>query len=155
MHPVVWIFGIPGSGKTTIAQKVAVRLATTKHPSMVLDADEMRQGLCSGLGYESDDRLENVRRIAEVAKIVSGVCPVVCCAVTPERRMRAKVREILDPAQLTMVCLVCSPAEGERRGKPMWKDSHFDQPHPSENLLVMSSQDSPELIVSELMDHIG
>ena len=60
---IIWFTGLSGSGKSTIADNVKKRLDKTEK-IVVLDGDELRKGLCSGLGYSLEDREENIRRIA-------------------------------------------------------------------------------------------
>jgi adenylyl-sulfate kinase len=69
---VVWLTGLSGAGKTTIARTVEARLNGMGAPVFVLDGDELRSGLCRDLGYSAADRHENVRRAAEAAKLVAG-----------------------------------------------------------------------------------
>lgn len=68
----VWLTGLSGSGKSTIAHELARKLTELGKFAYVLDADNVRHGLNSDLGYTDDDRAENVRRIAEVAKLFAG-----------------------------------------------------------------------------------
>jgi adenylylsulfate kinase len=91
---VVWLTGLPSSGKSTIAAALAARLATDGQPVEVLDGDVVRAELCADLGYSRADRNENVKRIGYVAALLAGhgvvaVCPV----VSPYRSARDAVRE--------------------------------------------------------------
>ena len=63
----VWLTGLSGSGKSTIATELARELLNTSRLSYILDADNLRHGLNSNLGFSDDDRIENIRRMAEVA----------------------------------------------------------------------------------------
>jgi len=75
----IWLTGLSGAGKTTIGQAVVTRLNELEVPSTLLDSDSLRLGLCADLGYDEEDRAENVRRVAEVAALMrtAGICPVV------------------------------------------------------------------------------
>ena len=66
---VFWLFGRSGAGKTTLAQLLRTGMADRNLPVIYLDGDEMRSTLCSDLGFKSEARLENHRRIAEIARL--------------------------------------------------------------------------------------
>ena len=89
----LWLTGLSGSGKSTIARLAAGRLRDQGHRVEVLDGDDVRQNLCAGLGFSREDRAENVRRIAFVADLLSrnGVLTFVA-AVSPFRAGRADAR---------------------------------------------------------------
>ena len=93
---VVWLTGLSGAGKTTIAQQVATRVRASGRPVQVLDGDDLRRNLNQGLGFSRADRDTNIRRIAYVAKLLadSGVV-VVVAAISPYRSVRAEAREPL------------------------------------------------------------
>lgn len=91
---VVWLTGLPGSGKSTIAQAVEENLHRAGLQTMVLDGDNLRHGLCADLGFSIDDRNENVRRAGEVAKLFLLQGAIVLVAlVSPMREAREKVRK--------------------------------------------------------------
>lgn len=93
---VVWLTGLPSSGKSTIAALVDRRLAAAGRHTMVLDGDVVRRGLCADLGFSPEDRAENVRRIGEVARLFADTGVVVLVAViAPYEDDRARVRERL------------------------------------------------------------
>ncbi len=91
--PVLWFTGLSGSGKTTTARCVEAILRERGVRTELLDGDELRETICRGLGFAREDRLENIRRIAYVAKLLSrnGVT-VLVSAITPYREMRDYVR---------------------------------------------------------------
>lgn len=93
---VVWLTGLSGSGKTTVALGLERRLHQLGVLTQVLDGDNIRTGLNCNLGFSQEDRFENIRRIAETAKLFAQ-CGVVtiCCFVSPEREMRANARQIV------------------------------------------------------------
>jgi len=90
----VWFTGLPSSGKTTLANLLQKELDELGFPVEVLDGDEVRQRLTKGLGFTKEDRDENIRRIAYVAKLLTRVGAVaITAAISPyrEARERAKV----------------------------------------------------------------
>lgn len=93
---VLWLYGLSGSGKSTIAAALDRELHAAGRLTKVLDGDNVRTGLNKNLGFSDDDRLENIRRVAEVAKLFaeSGLITVVSL-ITPKRELRTLVREIL------------------------------------------------------------
>lgn len=105
---IIWIFGLPSAGKSTLAQRVHIRLAAKGEPSLLLDGDDLRRGLCEGLGFSDRDREENLRRAAEVAALGarSGVSSVVAM-ITPLNTQRAIISRILSGFPLHWVWLSC------------------------------------------------
>jgi adenylylsulfate kinase len=93
---VVWLTGLSGAGKSTISNALNRELAKAGVSCFVLDGDDMRSGLNSDLGFSAEDRQENVRRIAHVAKLVSSHGhTVVVAAITPSHAMRSIARSIV------------------------------------------------------------
>lgn len=93
---VYWIFGLSGSGKSSIADAVEDHLFHREYKTAILDGDSIRTGLCSDLGFEQPDRQENIRRVAETAKLFAnnGVITL-CCFITPLNKQREMVEAIL------------------------------------------------------------
>ena len=89
----VWLTGLSGSGKSTVAAELERRLVASGRPAYLLDGDNLRHGLNADLGFSAEDRAENVRRVGEVAKLIAdaGVVAVVSL-VSPYHADRAKVR---------------------------------------------------------------
>jgi len=93
---VVWLTGLSGSGKSTIAAAVERELFTAGHFVVLLDGDNVRTGLCGDLGFSLEDRKENIRRIAETAKLfVAAGAQVLCSFVSPTREIRAMAKDIV------------------------------------------------------------
>jgi adenylylsulfate kinase len=91
-----WLTGLSGAGKSTLARALFSRLKERGHLGYVLDGDEMREGLCSDLGYSPEARAENNRRLAEVAKLMNraGV-HVIVAAISPGATSRALAHQIV------------------------------------------------------------
>jgi bifunctional enzyme CysN/CysC len=94
---VLWFTGLPGSGKSTIANLVEVGLHARGAHTVLLDGDNVRHGLNRDLGFTEPDRVENVRRIGEVAKLMTEAGLIVLCSfISPFSAERRMVRELLD-----------------------------------------------------------
>ena len=93
---VIWFTGLSGSGKTTLATALEKNLYEDGFLTQILDGDNIRSGINNNLGFSPEDRMENVRRIAEVAKLLlnSGVI-CICAFVSPTEDIRNLVREIV------------------------------------------------------------
>ncbi len=108
---VLWFTGLSGSGKSTIANLVESRLWANGIHTILLDGDNVRHGLNKDLGFSSEDRVENIRRIGEVAKLMTQAGLVVLCSfISPFRAERRMVRELLD-AQEFLEIYVATPLE--------------------------------------------
>ena len=95
---VLWLYGLSGSGKSTVANEVERVLHGEGRMTVILDGDNLRTGLNGNLGFSDDDRTENVRRVAETAKLLAGQGIIVLVSViTPLRRHRAAAKEIIGP----------------------------------------------------------
>ncbi|AWN46562.1 adenylyl-sulfate kinase [Methylobacterium terrae] len=95
---ILWMTGLSGSGKSTIAGRVEEALWQRGHHTMLLDGDNLRFGLNKDLGFTAADRIENVRRTAEVAKLmVEAGLMVICSLISPFRRERMLARELVGP----------------------------------------------------------
>ncbi|MTB53946.1 adenylyl-sulfate kinase [Lewinella sp. W8] len=93
---VVWLTGLSGSGKSTIAAAVERQLFSEGKFVVLLDGDNVRTGLCGDLGFSLEDRRENIRRIAETAKLFVGAGALVLCSfVSPTRTIRSVARNIV------------------------------------------------------------
>lgn len=92
----LWLTGLSGSGKTTIAKGLEKKLHEAGYFAVVLDGDNIRTGINNNLGFEEADRTENIRRIAEVSKLFvqTGVVTI-NCFVSPTREMRNMASEII------------------------------------------------------------
>jgi adenylylsulfate kinase len=126
--PVIWLTGLSGSGKSTIANELALRLHNSGKLAYILDGDNIRSGLNSDLGFTDDDRKENIRRIAEVAKLLSDSGVIVITAfISPfiEERQRAKeiIGEDFTEVYLSTSLEVCE----SRDPKGLYKKARLGQ----------------------------
>jgi adenylyl-sulfate kinase len=100
----VWLTGLSGSGKSTVAMRVERLLVSSGRPAYVLDGDNLRLGLNADLGFSDEDRRENVRRVGEVARLLAdaGVVALVP-VISPFRAGRDAVRAMHDAAGVPFV----------------------------------------------------
>lgn len=93
---VLWFTGYSGAGKSTIANKVETRLYELAHHTHLLDGDNVRQGLCRDLGFTESDRVENIRRVGEVARLMLEAGLIVLTAfISPFRAERRMARSLV------------------------------------------------------------
>jgi len=94
---IVWFTGLSGSGKSTLAHAVEETLHQQGCRTFVLDGDNVRHGLCGDLGFSSKDRIENIRRIGEMAKLFMEAGVIVLTAfISPYRADRERVRGMVE-----------------------------------------------------------
>ncbi len=158
---VLWFYGLSGSGKSTIAIELERQLHEAGKVVKVLDGDNVRSGLNKNLGFSDDDRRENIRRIAEVAKLFAdaGIITLVSF-ITPKRELRAIAREVIGPDDLTLAYVKASFEVCQQRDpKGLYakvaagqvkqftgKDSGFEEP---------STEDGDTVIDTEAQDLAG
>ena len=93
---VIWFTGLSGSGKSTIAKHLEKLLFNNNFTTSILDGDNVRSGLTKGLSFSEEDRIENIRRIAEVSKLfVENGIICLCCFVSPTKDIRSLAKEIV------------------------------------------------------------
>jgi bifunctional enzyme CysN/CysC len=113
---VVWLTGLPGSGKSTIGSIVERQLFAAGVQTMLLDGDHVRHGLSGDLGFSETDRSENIRRVGEVARLFFEQGSVVVCTfVSPYRRDRERVRSLFPAGSFHEVFIDCPVEECMRR----------------------------------------
>ena len=92
----IWMSGLSGSGKSTIANQLEHTLNSLGYHTYILDGDNTRLGLNKGLGFSEEDRIENIRRVAEVAKILNDAGLIVICSfISPFEKNRTQAKEII------------------------------------------------------------
>lgn len=120
---ILWFTGLSGAGKSTLAHAVEERLHQMGCRTFVLDGDNVRHGLCGDLGFDPQDRVENIRRIGEVARLFMEAGIIVMTAfISPYRADRAKVRSMVQPGEFVEIYCQC-PVEvcEERDVKGLYK----------------------------------
>jgi bifunctional enzyme CysN/CysC len=112
----LWFTGLPGAGKSTVADMVERKLHTLGHHTMMIDGDNIRQGINRDLGFSEEDRAENIRRAAEVAKLmVDAGLIVLCCFITPYGSDRQMARAIVGAEHFVEVFVDTPISECVRR----------------------------------------
>lgn len=162
---VIWFTGLSGSGKSTIANALEIALFEQGKRTYILDGDNVRQGLNKDLGFKDADRVENIRRIAEVAKLMADAGLIVMTAfISPFEREREMAKELIGSANFIEV-YVKTPLEvcEKRDVKGLYKkaragllpnmsgiDSPYEEPtNPS--FVVDASETELKVIVDKLM----
>ena len=164
---VLWLYGLSGSGKSTIANEVERALHAEGRMTVILDGDNLRTGLNRNLGFTDEDRTENVRRVAETAKLFAsqGIITIVS-VITPLRRHRAAAAEIVGPdfheiyvkadfatcAGRDPKGLYAKAAEG-KIGQFTGKDSGFEEPE-SAALVLDTQTQSVEQCAADLLGYL-
>jgi bifunctional enzyme CysN/CysC len=148
---VIWFTGLSGSGKSTIANALEKALHAQGKRTYILDGDNIRQGLNKDLGFTDADRVENIRRIAEVAKLMMDAGMIVLTAfISPFRREREMARELIGPDNFIEVYVNTSLAVCEQRDvKGLYKKARSDQ---LPNMSGISSPYEPPLAAQLVLD---
>ena len=166
---VIWMYGLSGSGKSTLANLLERRLHEQGKMVKVLDGDNVRSGLNSNLGFSDEDRLENIRRVAEVAKLFaeSGIVTVTSF-ITPNNELRDLAREVIGDNDLLEVYVKASfETCAERDPKGLYakvkagevkqftgKDSAFEEPSRPDLIIdteTLSEDDAREQLFAAVL----
>jgi len=147
---VLWLTGLSGAGKTTIARRVERRLFEAGVHTMLLDGDTLRHGLNGDLGFSPADRAENIRRVGEVARLFFAQGAIVLCTfVSPYREDRARVRALLPEGRFVEI-FVDAPLDELRRRDPKGLYARADRGE-VENLTGVSAPyeapEAPEMVL--------
>ena len=112
----IWLTGLSGAGKSTIAFELEQQLVSLGHACYVLDGDNIRHGLACDLGFDKKDRRENIRRVAHVAQLMNDAGLIVITAlISPMLEDRAMAREIVGPGNFIETYLSASVDTCARR----------------------------------------
>jgi bifunctional enzyme CysN/CysC len=113
---VLWLTGLSGAGKSTIANHIETRLTAQGRHTYLLDGDNVRNGLNKDLGFTAQDRVENIRRVAEVARLMVDAGLIVLVSfISPFRSERRMARDLFAPGEFFEVFIDTPLAEAERR----------------------------------------
>jgi bifunctional enzyme CysN/CysC len=113
---VLWFTGLSGAGKSTIANLVEKKLAAMGRHTFLLDGDNVRHGLNKDLGFTEADRIENIRRVGEVAKLMADAGLIVLTAfISPFRAEREMVRRMMNDGEFIEIFVDTPLAEAETR----------------------------------------
>ncbi|MEL7687403.1 sulfate adenylyltransferase subunit CysN [Citromicrobium bathyomarinum] len=166
---VLWFTGLSGSGKSTIANAVEKKLALMNRHTFLLDGDNVRHGLNRDLGFTETDRIENIRRIGEVAKLMADAGLIVLTAfISPFRAERKMVRDMLPEGEFVEI-FVDTPLEvaEQRDVKGLYRkaregklknftgiDSPYEAPENPEirvNTVDMTVEEAADHIITQVM----
>lgn len=161
----IWLTGLSGSGKSTIANLLEIQLHKTGHHTYLLDGDNVRHGLNRDLGFTEVDRVENIRRVAEVSKLmVDAGLVVIVSFISPFRSERDFARALFEAGEFLEVFVDAPLAECERRdAKGLYAKARqgklanftgIDSPYETPVLPEMTLntlEDKPEACVSKLL----
>ncbi len=166
---VLWFTGLSGSGKSTIANLVEKKLHRMNRHTFLLDGDNVRHGLNKDLGFTEADRIENIRRVGEVAKLMADAGLIVITAfISPFRVEREMVRAMLPAGEFVEVFIDTPLAEAEKRDvKGLYKkaragqlknftgiDSPYEAPENAEiriDTTAMTAEQAADMIVERLL----
>lgn len=126
---VVWLTGLSGSGKSTVSRRVEQLLLERRVNAYVLDGDNVRFGLNRDLGFSPEHRVENIRRVGEVAKLFADAAVIAVTAfISPYRQDRDQVRALLNPGEFIEVFIDTPLEECEARDpKGLYKKARAGQ----------------------------
>jgi bifunctional enzyme CysN/CysC len=168
---VLWFTGLSGAGKSTIANLVEKKLAAMGRHTFLLDGDNVRHGLNKDLGFTEADRIENIRRVGEVAKLMTDAGLIVLTAfISPFRAERDMVRAMMADGEFVEIFVDTPLAEAERRDvKGLYAkaragelpnftgiDSPYEPPeHPELRIdtTAMTAEEAADRIVEQLLAH--
>ena len=166
---VLWFTGLSGAGKSTIANLVEKKLARMNRHTFLLDGDNVRHGLNKDLGFTDADRVENIRRVGEVAKLMTDAGLIVITAfISPFRSERDMVRSMMAPGEFIEVHIDTPLSDAEARDvKGLYRkarsgqlknftgiDSPYEAPEDPEiriDTTAMTADEAAELIVARLI----
>jgi bifunctional enzyme CysN/CysC len=165
---VLWFTGLSGSGKSTIANLVEKKLHRMNRHTFLLDGDNVRHGLNKDLGFTEADRIENIRRVGEVARLMTDAGLIVITAfISPFKAERDMVRAMLPEGEFVEIFIDTPLAEAERRDvKGLYKkarsgqlknftgiDSPYEAPENAE-IRIDTTTMTPEAAAELIVDHL-
>ncbi len=169
---IIWLYGLSGSGKSTLALALEKRLKAEGYLTQILDGDNIRSGLNSNLSFSDEDREENIRRIAEVAKLFLNAGIVTLTAfITPRNKFRDMAKKIIGADNFSEVYVKCpfdicaardvkglyAKAESGQIKEFTGKDSVFEEPIKSDLTIDTSGyslEECVETLYTRIIPHI-
>jgi bifunctional enzyme CysN/CysC len=165
---LLWFTGLSGSGKSTIANLVEKKLHALGRHSFLLDGDNVRHGLNKDLGFSDTDRIENIRRVGEVAKLMTDAGLIVLTAfISPFRAERELVRGLLPPGEFVEIFVDTALADAEARDvKGLYAKArageiaHFTgisspyEPPERPDIRIDTRQESAEAAAERIVEHV-
>lgn len=166
---VLWFTGLSGAGKSTIANLVEKKLARMNRHTFLLDGDNVRHGLNKDLGFTDADRVENIRRVGEVAKLMTDAGVIVITAfISPFRQERDMVRQMMQPGEFVEVFIDTPLSDAEARDvKGLYRkarsgelknftgiDSPYEPPEDPEihiDTTALSAEEAADAIIARLI----
>ena len=165
---ILWFTGLSGSGKSTIANAVEQKLFQMGKHTYLLDGDNVRHGLNKGLGFSEQDRIENIRRVGEVAKLFSDAGLIVLTAfISPFQKDREMVRQLTRPGEFIEIFIDAPLSVCEQRDpKGLYKkarageikdftgiDSPYEAPNEPE-IRIINSGVTIERAAQQVIDYL-
>ena len=168
---VIWLTGLSGAGKSTIANLVEKKLFAMGQHTYLLDGDNVRHGLNKDLGFKDEDRVENIRRVSEVARLMVDAGLIVITAfISPFRSERAMARDMMEDGEFVEVFVNASLESAEKRDvKGLYRkarkgelknftgiDSPYEAPKSAECVLDTDSETAEkcaEQVIQHLIDN--
>ncbi|PCJ30896.1 MAG: adenylyl-sulfate kinase [Gammaproteobacteria bacterium] len=165
---VLWFTGLSGSGKSTISSAVELKLYQRGHHTYLLDGDNVRHGINKDLAFSDEDRIENIRRIGELAKLFTDAGIIVLTAfISPFRADRRLVRQLFGDGEFIEVHMDTPLDECERRdSKGLYKkarageiksftgiDSNYELPEAAE-ITVKTAELGIEACADQIIDYL-
>lgn len=156
----IWMFGLSGSGKSTIANSLEFSLHSKNYHTYILDGDNTRLGINKDLGFSEEDRTENIRRVSEICKLMNDAGIIVICSfISPFKKNRQQAREIIGEDRFVEVFIDADLSTCEMRDpKGLYKkarlgeikdftgiSSPFEAP---ENCIILKNNDPKDLDIN-------
>jgi adenylylsulfate kinase len=166
---VIWLTGLSGAGKSSIANALELALCNEGRHTYLLDGDNVRLGLCNDLGFSDKDRVENIRRISEVAKLfIDAGLIVITAFISPFLRDRALAQDVIGTENFIEVYVDTPLSECERRDpKGLYKkarqgliknftgiDSSYEPPE-NPQIRICTLQDDLQTAAQRIIDVIN